>query len=176
MTSRNRHLTTAATLLAGVLVLGVMAVVGYRQLTEPFGAEEPAAQAEGCPDGQHEVSKKTLRRSEVKVSVYNAGSIKGAAGRTMAALERGGFQPGEVGNAPASVKARTPKVYTTKADDPAAQLVARYLGKGASVVHADEDFGPGVDVFIGKRLPKPNKKAAKTIRLKEPTTSCVADR
>jgi hypothetical protein len=176
MTSRKRHLTTAATLLAGVLVLGVMAVVGYRQLTEPFGAEEPAAQAEGCPDGQHEVTKKTVRRSEVKVSVYNAGGVKGAAGRTMTSLERAGFRPGEVGNAPDNIKARRAKVYTTEADDPGALLVARYLGKGTSVVHTDEDFGPGVDVFIGKRLPKPNKKAAKTIRLKEPTTSCVADR
>lgn len=176
MTSRQRHLTTAASLLAGVLVLGVMAVIGYRQLTEPFGTKEPEAKAEGCPTGQHEVVTKVVKRGDVKVSVYNAGGVKGAAGRTMAALEKAGFRAGEVANAPSDIHVRKVKVYATDPDDARAALLARFFGKRVPVVDSDEEYGPGIDVFIGKQMGRFAKKAPRQMRLKDPVRSCVRDR
>lgn len=177
MVIRHRHLVAAASLLAGVVVLGVMAVIGYQQLTEPFGADpEPTTKSATCPAGEHEVVQRLLRRGQVKVSVYNAGGVKGAAGRTMKALERAGFRPGEVANAPSDVTVARAKVFASAKDQQAAVLVARFLGRGTQVVESDKDYGPGVDVFIGSKQGPVNPRAQKTVRLAEPVHTCVADK
>lgn len=170
-TRHRRAITAAVTLTVGVIVVGVMAVVGFRNLTAPI-QDGATTEEVGCPAGQQLVSKEFLRRGEVQVSVYNAGGVKGAASRTMKALEKGGFQAGEVANAPEDVKVNVARVYSTRENDPAARLVARFLGKNVGVRHSDKNYGPGVDVFIGKNQGAFNRKAKRTIRLEEPITSC----
>jgi hypothetical protein len=63
-------------------------------------------------------------------------------------------------------------VYSTKADDPAAELVARALGKDTQVVHSDEDLGPGVDVVIGDKFKRLDPKAPKRLPLPKPVVTC----
>jgi hypothetical protein len=87
-------------------------------------------------------------------------------------LERAGFKVGAVGNAPDGVDAARAGVYTTKSDDPAAELVARALGKNTQVVHTDEDLGPGVDVVIGDKFKRLDPNAPKRLELAEPDVTC----
>jgi hypothetical protein len=114
-----------------------------------------------------------LTRSEVQVSVYNAGSTNGLAGTTLEKVEAAGFKGGNAGNAPTSVEVRRAIVWTTEADDPAAALVARTFGRRTKVEVTDTDLGPGVDVLVGDRFSGLDPKAPKRIRLADPVKTCV---
>jgi hypothetical protein len=167
-----RALTSAVTLtcLMGVLVL--MAVWGVKAATAPVpGDSTPAADGPSCSSADQKVTK-YVRRGDVTVSVYNSGETSGRAQSTMDLLEKAGFKVGEVTNAPAGLKAERAAVYSTKADDPAAELVARALGKGTQVVHSDEDLGPGVDVVIGDKFKRLDPKAPKRLPLPKPVVTC----
>jgi hypothetical protein len=167
-----RRLTTGATLVAATVLLGIMAVWGYNSATAPIGDDTSATTAgPGCPT-EDQIVTKYVRRVDVTVSVYNAGKKSGRAQATLDLLEQAGFQPGEVRNAPEGVTVARAAVYTTKADDPAAELVALALGKNTQVVHSDEELGPGVDVVIGDRFKQLDPAAPKRLELAEPDISC----
>jgi hypothetical protein len=167
-----RSLTTAATLVVLVGVLCVMAVWGYRAATAPM--EDSSGQPSSGPtcDPADQKVAKYLRRADVTVSVYNSGRRSGRAVATLDQLEQAGFRPGEVGNAPDGITVRRAAVYTTKDDDPAAELVARALGGSTQVVHAGEELGPGVDVVIGDKFERLDPKAPRKIELPQPEVTC----
>lgn len=168
-----RHLTTGVTLVVLVIVLCVMAIWGYRSATAPLDSSGTSSTSTTptCDPQQQQVSR-YIRRSEVTVSVYNSGKKSGRARETMDLLERAGFKPGEVSNAPDGVSAARAVVYSTKSDDPAAELVARAFGKATQVVHSDEDMGPGVNVVIGDKFKKLDPKAPKRLELPKPEVTC----
>jgi hypothetical protein len=167
-----RRLTTGVTLVALVVVLCIMAVWGYNAATAPVKDDSTEASAgPDCPP-EDQIVTKYLHRSEVTVSVYNAGKRKGLAQSTMEKLESAGFKPGEVNNAAEGIDVERAAVYTTSADDPDAELVALALGKSTQVVRSDEEFGPGVDVVIGDKFKRLNPKASKRLELKEPERTC----
>jgi hypothetical protein len=159
---------TAGTLVVLVAVLLVMLVVGWNAVSKPFpkvvGAT-PACQAEKV--------KKQIFRREVTVSVYNDSKRSGLADRTLAALERRSFRPGDVANAPAGIKVNYAQVLSTDEDDPEAQLVANQFKPPARVVQADDEYGPGVDVMLGPDFKKLRKPGPKALKLDEPIRSCV---
>jgi hypothetical protein len=168
-----RRLTTGATLVALVAVLCVMAVWGYRAATAPIAKDTPSAPSTGptCqPEDQQVVE--YVRRGEVTVSVYNAGKRSGGARITMDLLEEAGFRPGEVGNAPEGIEVDRAVVYTNRADDPGAELVAQALGKSTQVVHTDEEYGPGVDVVINDRFKRLDPAAPRRLALPVPEITC----
>jgi hypothetical protein len=165
-----RRLTTAVTLLVLLVILVGMAVYGFRQLTAPLGGA--ASDPLGCSGAETQVEK-FLTRSEVQVSVYNAGSTNGLAGTTLEKVEAAGFKAGNAGNAPTSAEVRRAIVWTTEADDPAAALVARAFGRRTKVEVTDTDLGPGVDVLVGDRFSGLDPKAPKRIRLADPVKTCV---
>jgi hypothetical protein len=167
-----RRVTTGVTLVVLVVVLCVMAVWGYHAATSPIPSDSSGASASPTCDPQDQQVRKFLRRTDVTVSVYNAGKRSGLAQSTMGLLERVGFKPGAVGNAPDGVTTRRAAVYTTKADDPAAELVAKALGKATQVVHSDDEMGPGVDVVIGDRFKGLDPKAPTKIELPKPEVTC----
>ena len=167
-----RGLTTAVTLVCLMGVLVVMAVWGVKAATAPVpGDSGPDATGPGCPSEEQKVAK-YVRRGEVTVSVYNSGEKSGRAQSTMDLLEQAGFKVGEVKNAPDGVRADRAAVYSTKADDPAAELVARALGKATQVVHSDEPLGPGVDVVIGDKFKRLDPNAPKRLPLPKPVVTC----
>jgi hypothetical protein len=167
-----RQLTTGATLVAGVVLLCIMAVWGFNAATAPIEDDDSSASSgPTCPREDQQVIK-YLKRSQVTVSVYNAGKKKGRAQSTMDQLERAGFKPGEVNNAPEGIDTERAAVYTTEGDDPGAELVALALGKSAQVVRSDEEFGPGVDVVIGDKFRRLDAKAPNKIELKDPEVTC----
>jgi hypothetical protein len=162
--------TVTLTCLMGVLVL--MAVWGVKAATAPVpGDSTPAADGPSCSSTDQTVVT-YVRRGDVTVSVYNSGETSGRAQSTMDLLEKAGFKVGEVKNAPDGLKAERAAVYSTKADDPAAELVARALGKATQVVHSDDDLGPGVDVVIGDKFKRLDPKAPKRLRLPKPVVTC----
>lgn len=166
-----RRLTTGATMAVLVLVLCGMAVWGWRHATAPLDSS-PTASSQSCSPSEI-TTISFVRPADVQVSVYNAGHESGLAGRTMTRLERRGFRPGEVGNAPASMRVKRAVVHTTRKDDPAAELVARQLGKHTRVVVTGRANGPGVDVFVGNRFRGLARHAPDKVRLPKPKHECV---
>ena len=167
-----RKLITGVTLVVAAVLLCVMAVWGYRSLTAPLGDDTDSSSDGPTCDAEHQTVTEYVRRSDVTVSVYNAGKRSGRAQATMELLEQAGFKPGEVGNAQEGVDVDKAAVYSTEADDPAAELVALALGKNVQVVRSDDELGPGVDVVIGDKFQRLNRAAPTRVKLKEPDITC----
>ena len=165
-----RRVTTAVTLLVLLVVLGGMAVFGYRALTSPLPGG--AADDDACSEVEKEVQG-FLKRSEVQVSVFNAGTKEGLAGTTLEKVEEAGFRAGNAGNAPTSAEVRRAVVWTTEPNDPAAALVARAFGKRTTVEVTETDLGPGIDVLVGNRFNGLDPKAPRRIKLAAPVETCV---
>lgn len=166
-----RKLTTALTLLVLLVVLCGMAVFGFRSALAPLPDGGPSADPT-CSDTEKEVQA-FLKRSEVQVSVFNAGSREGLAGVTLEQVEEAGFVAGNAGNAPRTAEVRKAVVWTTEPNDSAARLVALAFGRGTQVEVTETDLGPGVDVLVGNRFKKLDGKAPNRIRLENPVETCV---
>ncbi|MET3961684.1 hypothetical protein ABIE44_001618 [Marmoricola sp. OAE513] len=179
MTSTPRGTVSAVSLAVTVVIVIVMAVWGVNALTAPIedDGDTSSSTDDGtltCAAGQELVETKFLKRSQVVVSVYNAGKKAGRARATLDNFEAAGFRAGEVGDAPERTDVRRAEVRAKASDAVAAGLVAQSLGKNTQVVVADaEDLGPGINVIIGDKFKNLDPKAPKRARLKEPKYSCV---
>jgi hypothetical protein len=140
----------AVTLLVLCAILGVFLLIGWRSVTAPGPWDEDGPSAADCVEG---VEKGDLvRTTDVTVSVFNAGTRSGLAGRSQEELLARGFLPGEIGNAPDDIgKVPRVAVLAPSPEDPAAMLVARQFGKGTKVQEYDADLGSGVAVVVGDR-------------------------
>jgi hypothetical protein len=167
-----RKLTTGITLLALLIVLGGMAVYGFDKALAPLPGGGKSSGDPKCSDTEKEVQT-FLHRNEVQVSVYNAGSRDGLAGKTLEQLEAAGFKAGNAGNAPRTAAVRRAVVWSTTPNDTSARLVAAALGRGTRVEVTETDLGPGVDVIVGNRFRGLDKKAPAKIRLPRPVETCV---
>ena len=165
-----RKITTAVTLVALLLVLIGMAAYGYEQLTAPL-PERPTAE-ETCTGAEKEVQG-FLKRNQVQVSVFNAGNREGFAGSTLERIVNAGFRAGNAGNAPKSAAVRRAVVWTTDENDSAAKLVAMSLGRRVKIEVTETDLGPGIDVIVGNKFKRLNRKAPRRIRLADPVEKCV---
>jgi hypothetical protein len=168
-----RSVTTGISLVVAAVLLCIMGVWGYRAATAPIEGDTTTSSPGPTCAPQDQTVEQYVARGDVTVSVYNSGERAGRAQATMDLLERAGFRPGEVNNAPDGISVARASVYTTKADDPAAELVAAALGHDTPVVHSDAEFsGPGVDVVIGDKFKRLDPDAPNRMKLPEPRTSC----
>lgn len=165
-----RHITTGVTLVVLLCLVGVGAVYGFKAATAPL--PKTSTPTPTCTGVEKNV-KTVLRRSEVQVSVFNGSGRSGLASSTLDEVESAGFQAGNAGNAPKGAQVVRAVVWTSKPDDPAAQLVARAFGKGIKIVVTDEDLGPGIDVLLGKKFSGLNPKAPRSIKLPAPIETCI---
>ncbi|MGO4255160.1 LytR C-terminal domain-containing protein [Marmoricola sp. RAF53] len=168
-----RRLTTALTMVGLVAIVCLMAVWGIHAATAPIkdsGSSSSSNEPTCAPEDQ--TVQEFVRRGQVTVSVYNTGKRAGRAGKTLDLLENAGFEAGAIGNADADDNVPRAEVRTTKQNDKAAQLVALALGKNTRVVVVTDDYGPGVDVFIGDRFGGLDPKAPRRVALTEPRTTC----
>jgi hypothetical protein len=166
-----RKLTTGITLLVLLVVLGVMAVYGFKSALAPLPSG-PSAAKPTCSDTERQV-KNFLRRKDVQVSVYNAGSRNGLASQTLDKLEVAGFAGGNAGNAPGTADVRRAAVWTTQPNDTSARLVALALGPRTPIEVTETDLGPGIDVIVGNKFKGLNKKAPERIRLPRAVETCI---
>ncbi|HLL08699.1 MAG TPA: LytR C-terminal domain-containing protein [Nocardioidaceae bacterium] len=163
-------LRTPITLFLLLAVLAGGAYYGWQALTSPT-ADPTVAEPSTNPDKKScppEGSSRVLRADDVRVSVFNASSVDGLAGETMAALNRRGFQLGEVGNAPDSSVVPTVEVRSVDPRSPEARLVARQFGVKATRMSRGDDLGPGVDVFVGSGFDGLVPKARAKLTVKAP--------
>ncbi len=165
-----RRITTAVTLVVLLGVVFAMGYYGFREFTSPL--PDRSSGEETCSDVEKEVQG-FVKRNEVQVSVFNAGTRDGLAGTTLEELEEAGFRAGNAGNAPKTAKIRQVIVWTTEQDDTAARLAALAFGPRTPVRVTEADLGPGVDVIVGNGFRGLNPKAPKQIRLPKPVEKCI---
>ncbi|HEY0951619.1 LytR C-terminal domain-containing protein [Nocardioides sp.] len=148
--------------LAVLLVLG--AVWGWSALTDPLPAKVDRPL---CVDTTVEAGTKVYAQ-DVTVSVYNAGTREGLAGRTMQLLSDDGFAEGSMGN----VRARVARVaiWTLEPENPAVRLVASRLGPDVDIERR-EGPGVGVAVVVGDGFDK-LAKGRRSIVAAEDATIC----
>jgi hypothetical protein len=139
-----QHARSAITL----SVLGVLLIIGatwgWSAVTEPFPgkADAPTCVSLTIPVGER------VYPEEITVSVLNAGTREGLAGRTMQLLEDEGFDQGDLDNAPPGTDVAHAEIWTTDPESPAVQLVASRLGRRTEVVRRDTTAA-GVVVVVG---------------------------
>ncbi|MCW2755425.1 MAG: LytR family transcriptional regulator [Marmoricola sp.] len=174
MTDRG-HLTTAVTLAGTAAVVVFMSIWGINAVTAPIKKDSsPAATPSTGPtcSAPNQTIVRYVRRSDVTVSVFNAGQHSGRAQATLNLLEHAGFKPGAIGNAAAGIVVSRAQVRTTIINDPKAKLVAEALGPQTKVVVDVTDYGPGIDVFIGDQFTKLARHAPQRIPLAHPVVTC----
>ncbi|WP_435771505.1 LytR C-terminal domain-containing protein [Nocardioides sp. SYSU DS0651] len=134
------------------LTLAVLAVVflggvtwAWSKVTEPFPerVDPPPCTDTLIAEGED------VTPPQVMVSVLNAGGADGLANKTMARLVARGFGEGRTGNAPAGTGPLAAEVWASDPGDPAAILVASYLGKKVEIVDKPSGY-PGITIAVGK--------------------------
>jgi hypothetical protein len=133
---------TAITLSVLGLALVVAALWGWQATTEPLPAK---VDTPICVDEAVAAGTKVFPQ-DVTVSVFNAGTREGLAGRTMRLLTDEGFAEGSSGNVSAQVP--NVQIWTLDPTSPAVQLVASRLGKNVNIERRDPP-GVGVVVVVG---------------------------
>jgi hypothetical protein len=143
--SLSGRLRTAITL-AFLLVLLVVGVTwAWAQVSEPFPGK---VDAPICVDTSYAAGDE-LFVQDVTVSVLNASSREGLAGRTMAQLEDIGFADGQTANAPKGTAIGTPaEIWVSDPDNPGAKLVRARIGRVPVRVEPNNP-AVGVTVVVG---------------------------
>ena len=145
LTARARTAITLA-FLAVLVLVGV--TWGWAQVSEPFPGK---ADAPLCVDTSYAAGDE-LFIQDVTVSVLNASSREGLAGRTMAQLTDAGFAEGQTTNAPAGTSLRTPaEIWVSDPKSPAAKLVRKWVGKVPVRVEPNNP-AVGVTVVVGDQF------------------------
>lgn len=137
-------LRSAATLLTLLVLLLVGVLWGWSAMTEPFpeSAEVSICTETTVPAGTR------VYPDQVTVSVANAGTREGLAGRTMQLLVEGGFGRGQTSNAPSGTEVPFAEIWTDEPKNPAVRLLKGKLGRQATVVRRDTTM-VGVTVIVG---------------------------
>lgn len=129
-----------------VVFLGSVAWA-WSSVTEPFPEKvDPAP----CTDTLISAGDE-LAPPQVMVTVLNAGGANGLAGQTMGRLVEFGFAEGDTGNAPDDSGSIAAQVWASDPGDPAAILLASYLGKDVEIVDQPSGY-PGVTIVVGERF------------------------
>ncbi|MBI2245763.1 MAG: LytR C-terminal domain-containing protein [Nocardioides sp.] len=133
---------SAITISALGLLLVVAALWGWSAATDPLPAK---VDTPICVDRTVAAGTKVFAQ-DVTVSVYNAGTREGLAGRTMQLLTDDGFAEGNSGNVSARVE--VVQIWTLDPKNPAVQLVASRLGPDVEIERRDGP-GAGVSIVVG---------------------------
>jgi len=164
------RLRTSLTLMTLVALLVAGSVVGWRLLTSNapgLGSDDPACEDQAAPEDTK------LRATDVRVNVYNAGSISGLASSTMRSLSRRGFVEGVVDNAPGRTKADNVLLLDPQPKSAPVRLVAAQFEGDVVTRRVREDLGEGVDVIVGDRFRGLNDAARTFVTVRGDTEACV---
>lgn len=159
----------AARSAATLAVLGAILVVwllwGFTQATKPFPSR---TQSQTCTDVTVPAGER-VRPADVTVSVLNAGSREGLAGRTMQLFVDAGFGQGDSGNAPEGTEVSTAQIWTDDPADPAVRLVASRVA-GAEIVE-QPSTAAGITIVVGDQLEE-LQAGRRGVKAREDTTVC----
>jgi hypothetical protein len=148
------------------LVLVVAAIWGWGAATDPLPdrADSPICVDRSIAEGEK------VFPPDVTVSVYNAGTRDGLAGRVMGELTDAGFHEGNSGNAAPTVRVSVVEIWTLEPQNPAVRLVASRLGDDVTVKRR-EPVGSGVTVVVGDGFTNVVE-GRKAVRSPEDATVC----
>ncbi len=133
--------------LLGLLLFG--AAWGWSAMTKPF---PETAEVSICNDTTVPAGTKVYP-DQVTVSVANAGTREGLAGRTMKLLVDAGFGRGQTGNAPSGTEVAFAEIWTDDPLNPAVRLLKGKLGGDATIVRRDTTLA-GVTIIVGDDFKK----------------------
>jgi hypothetical protein len=135
----------------GLLVAGA-AIWGWSAATEPLPdkADPPLC------EGRHIDSGTKVFPQDVTVSVFNAGTREGLAGRTMQLLTDRGFAAGSDGNVTTKRPVHNVQIWTSDPHNVAVRLVASRFPANLRIVRRDPP-GVGVVVVVGDDFTRPVK-------------------
>jgi hypothetical protein len=118
-------LRSAVTLIGLCLMLFAGAAWGWAQLSKPVpGKAEPPT----CVDSTFSEGDK-IYPQDVTVSVLNAGTREGLAGRTMQLLVEDGFGKGDTANAPKGTEVGLAEIWASDPANPAVKLLRTRFGQ-----------------------------------------------
>ena len=140
-------LRSTLTLLFLMALLAAAAVWGWGAATEPLPDAQDSPVCEDTPVKRGQ----KVYPDQVTVSVFNASTRSGLAGRTMQLFLDEGFAEGDSGNAPRGTTVAHSQVWTSDRQSPAVRLVVSHLGPRSSVVDG-EKLGLGVVVVVGENF------------------------
>jgi hypothetical protein len=163
VTARLRSLVTLSVL--GVLLLAG-AAWGYTQVTKPLPGK---VELPACVDTEYAAGE-DLTPGNVTVSILNASSREGLAGRTLQLFEDAGFPAGQVSNAPDGTDVARAEIWVTSRDDPAIPLVRSRVGK-APIREMDTVPTVGITVVVGNQFEE-LKEGRPSVTLDEDATIC----
>lgn len=138
------HARSGITLLVLVVVVLIGGAWGWSAVTKPFPGK---ADAPICVQRSVDAGERVYPE-QVTVSVLNAGTREGLAGRTMQLLEDEGFAQGNLDNAPPGTDVPRVEIWSNDPTSPAVQLVVSRFGPGTEVVRRDTTVA-GVVVVVG---------------------------
>jgi hypothetical protein len=159
-------LRSTLTLVFLVAVLIGAAIWGWGAAMKPLPeSDEPPP----CEDTAVDTGQKVYP-DQVTVSVFNASSRAGLAGRTLDAFVDDGFGEGDSGNAPRGTTVTHSQIWTSDPQSPAVRLVKSHLGPGSDVVEG-EALGIGVVVVVGEEFDE-LKRGKKSTKARQPGFIC----
>jgi hypothetical protein len=147
-----REVTTAVTMLVLCGIVAFGALWGWRSLFAEVDSDAAAADPDrSCATDRLRPGDRLLS-TQVRVSIFNAGTRSGLADTIAAALRERGFRVGDVDNAPSDSRVDRVQVRSTERNDVAARLVAKQFGSEMRVRRSEQNLGRGVDVVVGDRF------------------------
>lgn len=162
----SRGIRSAVTLVVLAAVLALGAVWGWSALTAPLPGRIPTPT---CVDTAVEQDDR-VRARQVTVSVLNAGTREGLAGRTMRLFTDQGFNEGDSDNAPEDADVAVAAIWTQEPTSPAVRLLLSRLPEGTEIVRRDAPR-VGVVVVVGDGFEE-LRAGRKFIRATEDTEIC----
>lgn len=160
---------TATTLTVLSVLLIVAAVWGYTAATQPFPGRVETPVCIDTTVGQGT----RVRTDDVTVSVLNASTREGLAGRTMGLLTDEGFAEGETGNAPRGTRVRVAEIWTTDPQSVAVALVGTWMGPNVPVRKVPDPGAPGVVVVVGNEFRDLSPRGRPAIAARAESTFCT---
>lgn len=158
----------SALILAGLVVVLLLAGLwGWSQVSAPFPQK---AEPPKCVDRVVAAGDKVFA-DQVTVSVFNASTRNGLAGRTMLDLTDAGFGAGDSGNAPRNAEVDSAAIWTETPKGPDVRLVASWLGRGVPIERRD-GLGVGVTVVVGDDF-ESLVKGPRSVRARDDATICT---
>ena len=112
-----------------------------------------------------------MTTDQVVVTVLNAGSRSGLAGRVTNDLVDQGFVAGQTTNAPSGTEVARVQIWTDAPRSPEVRLVRSYLGEVG--VQRRDPVGEGVTVVVGDDFGDLSDGRAR-VAVRDDTTACLA--
>jgi hypothetical protein len=145
----SRALKTLLTLTGLTLMLLAGVAWGYHQVLAPFPGKVAAPV---CVETKYKAGDQ-LSPQDVTVSVLNASTREGLAGRTMQLLTADGFTQGGTGNAPKGTSVTNAELWVADKSNPAIPLVRSRVGKVPVRERSDLPAGiVGIVVVVGDQF------------------------